>query len=164
MTGTRIFSQALLFVGCAAAAAVTVRLTAAPASPTKTATTVAATGGAPVRPVPPAVAPDPVASPLKGDRLASKPPQPPLPPPPAPPLKILRIEPAAGNVNIRSGPAADASVVGKLQRGQVGLQRERAGDWIRIDFGQQSGWVLARLIRPVAGKPGHQPVVLRTPG
>lgn len=52
-------------------------------------------------------------------------------------------------VNLRGGPGKDQPVVDKLGRGQIVIERERRGEWLRVDAGggQAGGWVHQSLIQ-----------------
>lgn len=51
-------------------------------------------------------------------------------------------------VNLRQEPDKSAHVAGKLTRGQVVIERESNGEWLRVELGggRDSGWVHATLV------------------
>jgi hypothetical protein len=52
----------------------------------------------------------------------------------------------ASAVNIRSAPAAGASVVGRAPRGSKLEATALRGDWVKVSFGSLSGWVALALL------------------
>ena len=54
------------------------------------------------------------------------------------------------NLNFRSGPGLDQSIIGRFPVGATApaVARNDAGDWVQIDFNGQRGWVYAPLTTP----------------
>ncbi len=57
-------------------------------------------------------------------------------------------------VNVRSGPGANYSQIGRLQAGEsfVITGKNPAGDWWQFDFNGRTGWVLGQLVRASGGE------------
>jgi uncharacterized protein YgiM (DUF1202 family) len=57
-------------------------------------------------------------------------------------------------LNVRSGPSADTSVVGRVSQGSLMLVVERQGDWVKLSDplrrGLSEGWVNARFLTVTA--------------
>ena len=67
-------------------------------------------------------------------------------------------------LNVRSGPSADTSVVGRVSQGMLMLVVERRGDWVKLSDplrrGIAEGWVNSRFLTVSA--PGQQTDTQRT--
>jgi outer membrane protein W len=63
----------------------------------------------------------------------------------------------SANVNVRSGPTATATVVGKLPQGKMLEVIEVSGQWTRITDGAITGWVSSALVERVADTPAAAP-------
>lgn len=57
-------------------------------------------------------------------------------------------------VNLRAAPSKDADVVGRLTRGEVVIERERSGEWIRVDLGggHAGGWTHGSFLKSLGLK------------
>jgi N-acetylmuramoyl-L-alanine amidase len=56
-------------------------------------------------------------------------------------------------LNVRSGPGVEYSVLDELSDGDIVVEAEYSGDWVRIEYtmdhGDVGGWVNGRLTRRV---------------
>ena len=77
---------------------------------------------------------------------------------PEEPLAIVN-----GDMNVRAGPGTDYARIGGATAGEQYpiTGRDEAGEWLRIDFNGQSGWIFAPLV--TATGVGDVPVVTSEP-
>jgi SH3-like domain-containing protein len=70
----------------------------------------------------------------------------------------------ARNLNVRSEPSLDASVLGKVKQGTPLAVTATSSEWFRVGYGQGSGWVHGRYVtaRLLSTVPHRQPALTQS--
>jgi uncharacterized protein YraI len=71
----------------------------------------------------------------------------------ATPAQTAQVASSVVRVNVRSGAGTDFTTIGKMNPGQRFAVLEQAGEWVKIDFNGQAGFVFARFVTISQGQP-----------
>jgi uncharacterized protein YraI len=73
------------------------------------------------------------------------------------PAATTQIASSAVRLNVRSGPGTNFDVLGKMNPGETFAVLEQAGDWVKIDFKGQPGYISVRFVTISQGQPSSAP-------